>query len=135
MGIAVGSFVSAGRYPIYRTNLPHSAALIKVLEDGTAATLYTGAVDIGQGSDTVLCQMAAEAMGFNYENMNIISGDTETSPHDFGAYASRQTLMSGAAVKEAGEMVKRQAPAYGRRDDECGCRRTGLSRRPYIHEG
>ena len=108
LGIAVGSFVSGAGYPIYRTNLPHSAALIKVFEDGSAATLYTGAADIGQGSDTILCQMAAEAMGFNYEKMKVVSGDTETSTHDFGAYASRQTLMSGAAVKEAGEMVKKK---------------------------
>ena len=108
IGIAVGSFVSGAGYPIYRTDLPHSAAIIKVHPDGTAATLYVGATDIGQGSDTVLCQMAAEAMGYTYENMKIISADTETTPHDFGAYASRQTLMSGAAVKQAGEEVKKQ---------------------------
>ena len=108
IGVAVGSFVSGAGYPIYRTDLPHSAAIIKVHPDGTAATLYVGATDIGQGSDTVLCQMAAEAMGYTYENMKIISADTETTPHDFGAYASRQTLMSGSAVKQAGEEVKKQ---------------------------
>jgi 4-hydroxybenzoyl-CoA reductase alpha subunit len=108
IGMAVGSFVSGAGYPIYRTDLPHAAAIIKVHEDGSGATLYTGATDIGQGSDTVLCQMAAEAMGIKYENMKIVSADTETTPHDFGAYASRQTLMSGSAVKEAGEMIKEQ---------------------------
>ena len=108
IGIAVGSFVSGAGYPIYRTNLPQASAIIKVHEDGSAATLYTMATDIGQGTDTVLCQMAAEAMGFRYENMKIVSADTETTPHDFGAYASRQTLMSGSAVKQAGEEVKRQ---------------------------
>jgi len=108
IGLAVGSFVSGAGYPIYRTNLPQAAAIIKVHEDGSAATLYTGATDIGQGSDTVLCQMAAEAMGYFYENMKIVSADTETTPHDFGAYASRQTLMSGSAVKQAGEEVKQQ---------------------------
>ncbi|MCL5941982.1 MAG: 4-hydroxybenzoyl-CoA reductase subunit alpha [Actinobacteria bacterium] len=108
IGVATGSFVSGAGYPIYRTDLPHAAAMIKVGEDGTSATLYTGAVDIGQGSDTVLCQMAAEAMGYTYEQMKIVAADTETTPHDFGAYASRQTLMSGAAVRQAGEEVKRQ---------------------------
>ncbi len=108
IGVAVGSFVSGAGYPIYRTNLPQASAVIKVNEDGTSATLYTGAVDIGQGSDTVLCQMAAEAMGFTYEQMKIVAADTETTPHDFGAYASRQTLMSGAAVKQAGEEVYQQ---------------------------
>lgn len=108
LGIAAASFVSGAAYPIYRTDLPHAVAMIKVNEDGSSATLYTGAVDIGQGSDTVLCQMAAEAMGYIYEKMRIVSADTELAPHDFGAYASRQTLMSGAAVKQAGEDVKRQ---------------------------
>jgi acyl-CoA synthetase (AMP-forming)/AMP-acid ligase II len=37
--------------------------------------------------------------------MRIVAADTETSPHDFDACASRQTLMSGAAVKQAGEEV------------------------------
>jgi 4-hydroxybenzoyl-CoA reductase alpha subunit len=108
IGLAVGSYVSGAGYPIYRTNLPHSVALIKVNEDGTLAILYTGAVDIGQGSNTVLCQMAAEAMGYKYENMKAVSADTERATHDFGAYSSRQTLMSGSAVKEAGEMIKAQ---------------------------
>ncbi len=108
IGMAASSFLSGAGYPIYRTNLPHSSALIKVSEDGSLATLYTGAADLGQGSDTVLCQMAAEAMGFRYESMRIISADTERVPHDFGAYSSRQTLMSGSAVKKAGEMIKAQ---------------------------
>jgi 4-hydroxybenzoyl-CoA reductase alpha subunit len=106
IGVALGSYISGAGYPIYRTDLPHSTALIKVNEDGSAAVLYTGAADIGQGSDTVLCQMAAEAMGFRYENMTVVSADTERTTHDFGAYSSRQTLMSGWAVKRAGEMIK-----------------------------
>ncbi len=108
LGMAVGSFVSGAGYPIYRTDLPQASAVIRVNEDGTSATLYTGATDIGQGSDTVLCQMAAEAMGYTYERMKIVAADTETTPHDFGAYASRQTLMSGSAVKQAGERIKAQ---------------------------
>ncbi|MDW7711049.1 MAG: 4-hydroxybenzoyl-CoA reductase subunit alpha [Deferrisomatales bacterium] len=111
IGVATGSFVSGAGYPIYRTDLPHSAVVLKVNQDGTSATLYTGAPDIGQGSDTVLCQMAAEAMGYRYEQMRIVAADTETCPMDLGAYSSRQTLMTGAAAKEAGEEVKRQVLA------------------------
>ncbi len=108
IGVATGSFVSGAGYPIYRTDLPHSAVVVKVNEDGTSATLYTGAPDIGQGSDTVLCQMAAEAMGYRYEQMKIVAADTETCPMDLGAYSSRQTLMTGAACKQAGEEIRRQ---------------------------
>jgi 4-hydroxybenzoyl-CoA reductase subunit alpha len=108
IGVSTGSFVSGAGYPIYRTDLPHSSIILNVNEDGTSVTLYTGAPDIGQGSDTVLCQMAAEAMGYRYEQMKIISADTETCPTDFGAYSSRITLMTGAAAKQAGEEVKKQ---------------------------
>ncbi len=108
IGVGTGSFVTGAGYPIYRTDMPHASAVIRVNEDGTAATLYTGAVDIGQGSDTVLCQMAAEGMGYRYEQMKIVAADTETTPLDFGAYASRQTYMSGTAVKQAGEEIQKQ---------------------------
>ena len=80
--------------------------MLRVNEDGTSATLYANAIDIGQGSDTVLCQMAAEAMGYRYENMKIVTGDTETAPLDFGAYSSRQTAYCGWACKRAGEEIK-----------------------------
>ncbi len=106
IGVGCGGFVTGAGYAIYRTDLPHSVAMIRVHDDGTSATLYTGAVDIGQGSDTVLCQMAAEAMGYNYEKMRIVAGDTNLACHDFGAYSSRETLMAGWAVKRAGEDVK-----------------------------
>ena len=89
--MATGSFVTGAGYPIYRNDYPSSSCMIRVNEDGTSATLYSNAMEIGQGSDTVLCQMAAEAMGYRYENMKIVTGDTETAPLDFGAYSSRQT--------------------------------------------
>lgn len=112
LGIGVGGFVSGAGYPIYRTDLPQAAASIRVNEDGTGAILFTGATDIGQGSNTILAQMAAEAMGYIYENMQVVSADTELAPHDFGAYASRQTLMSGSAVKQAGEEVKAKVLSF-----------------------
>ena len=108
IGIGCGAFVTGAGYPIYRTKMPHSAAVITVSEQGDFVTLYIGAVDIGQGSDTILAQMAAEAIGVNYEDVRIVAADTETTPHDFGAYSSRQTLMAGHAVKRAGEEIRRQ---------------------------
>jgi 4-hydroxybenzoyl-CoA reductase subunit alpha len=106
IGLGSGSFVTGAGYPIYRNDWPSSSAMIRVNEDGTAATLYTQAVDIGQGAYTVLCQEAAEAMGFCYENMKIVAGDTEVAPLDFGAYASRLTATCGWACKRAGEEIK-----------------------------
>lgn len=106
IGMATGSFVTGAGYPIYRNDYPSSSAMIRVSEDGTAATLYQNAIEIGQGSDTVLCQIAAEGMGYRYEQMKLVTGDTETAPLDFGAYSSRQTAYTGWACKRAGEEIK-----------------------------
>jgi len=120
IGVGCGAFVTGAGYPIYRTKMPHSAAVIKVSEQGDSVTLYIGAVDIGQGSDTILAQMAAEAIGVTYEDMRIVAADTGTTPHDFGAYSSRQTFMSGLAVKQAGEEIRRQVIQLAGEMLECG---------------
>ncbi len=108
IGIGCGGFVSGAGYPIYRSQFPHSNAVIKVVEDGTMATLFTGEADIGQGSDTVLAQMAAEAMGLTYDRVKVVSADSDVTPLGFGAYSSRVTLMGGNACRMAGEEVKKQ---------------------------
>lgn len=106
IGVGAGGFVSGAGYPIYRSSFPHSNAVINISEDGTTATLFTGAPDIGQGSDTVLTQIAAEELGLKYENIHIVAADTEITPRDLGAYSSRVTLMAGNAVRMAAEKAK-----------------------------
>jgi 4-hydroxybenzoyl-CoA reductase subunit alpha len=108
VGIGCGGFVSGAGYPIYRSQFPHSNAIIKVEEDGSKAVLFTGEADIGQGSDTVLAQMAAEGMGITLDRIDVVSADSDTTPLGFGAYSSRVTLMGGNACKMAGEEVKQQ---------------------------
>ncbi len=108
IGIGCGGFVSGAGYPIYRSKFPHSNAIIRVSEDGEAATLFVGEADIGQGSNTVLTQVAAEAMGLKYDAMRIVAADTETTPRGLGTYSSRVTLMGGNACRMAGEEVKGQ---------------------------
>lgn len=111
IGIGCGGFVSGAGYPIYRSKFPHSNAIIKVQEDGSKAVLFVGDADIGQGSDTVLGQAAAEAMGISFDKISIISADSDITPIGFGAYSSRVTLMGGNASKMAGEDVKKQVIA------------------------
>ena len=108
IGIGCGGFVSGAGYPIYRSKFPHSNAIIKVQEDGSKAVLFVGDADIGQGSDTVLAQAAAEAMGITFDRMSVVSADSDITPIGFGAYSSRVTLMGGNASKMAGEDVKKQ---------------------------
>ena len=94
---------------------PHSVELsgarIRVNEDATA-TLYIGCAEIGQGTDTVMAQIAAESLGIPLADLNLVAVDTDTCPFDPGAYASRQTYVAGHAVKKAGAACKEQIVRY-----------------------
>ena len=95
IGVGCGGFVSGAGYPIYRSQFPHSNAIIRVLEDGEGATLLIAAAEIGQGSETVLTQVAAEALGLAYGDVTMAQCDTSIAPIDLGSYSSRVTLMAG----------------------------------------
>lgn len=82
-------------------------ASIKLNEDGSF-NVMTGATDIGQGSDTVLAQIAAEALGVSMEKIIMHSADTDASVFDYGAYASSTTYISGGGVKVAAERARAQ---------------------------
>jgi 4-hydroxybenzoyl-CoA reductase subunit alpha len=107
IGVACGFFVSGAGYPIYRSDTAHSTVVIKLSEDGGTVNVLTGSADIGQGSDTAMAMIAAEALGVTLSDVRVTSGDTDLSV-DLGAYSSRQTMMTGHATKEAAEDVKRQ---------------------------
>jgi len=90
-------------YPIGFTVAANpSAATVKVNEDGTA-TLLTGTVETGQGSLTVLAQIAAEELGVATEDEHVVSADTVATPMDTGAIASRPTYVTGTATRLAAE--------------------------------
>lgn len=89
-----------------------SSAHVELVEDGSAL-VRSGAADLGQGSDTTLCQIAAETMGLSPERVSIISADTLTTPEAGNSSASRQTYVSGQAVhlaaREIMEIVLKEA--------------------------
>lgn len=102
LGMACFSF-SSGTYP---ASVEVSGARIILNEDGTVQ-LQIGATEIGQGSDTVFAQMAAEVLGVPVAAIYVTSTqDTDLSPYDSGAYATRQTYVAGTAVKKAAGEVK-----------------------------
>jgi putative selenate reductase molybdopterin-binding subunit len=68
----------------------------------------TGATDIGQGSDTILAQIAAEALGVGMDKIIMHSADTDSSVFDYGSYASSTTYISGGGVKVAADRVRQQ---------------------------
>lgn len=77
-------------------------AVIKINDDGTF-NLMIGATDIGTGADTVLAQIAAEALGITAQDIMVYPSDTDLTPFDTGAYASSTTYISGMAAKKAAE--------------------------------
>ncbi|MDY3360411.1 MAG: xanthine dehydrogenase molybdenum-binding subunit XdhA [Clostridium celatum] len=102
LGMACFSYFS-GTYPV---SLELAGARIVMNQDGSIQ-LQVGATEIGQGSDTIFSQMAAEVLGINIKDVHIISTqDTDITPFDTGAYASRQSFITGAAVKKAALEVK-----------------------------
>jgi len=75
-------------------------AIVKVKPDG-GADVIMGTVELGQGSSTVLSQMAAEVLGIPYEKVKFHNRDTDSCPICFGTFASRVTYFAGNAVVQA----------------------------------
>lgn len=84
-----------------------SGCFVKINDDGTAS-LIAGAVDIGQGSDTIMAQIVAEELGITVDKVAIHAKDTDAIPHDGGTSASRVTYLAGNAALYAARDVKRQ---------------------------
>ena len=101
-----GKGIAAMFYPIGFTSYPNpGAAFLKVNQDGTA-NLYIGTADVGQGSTTVLAQIAAEELGVEYDKVTVVAADTKLTPFDLGTVASRVTYIVGNAVQRAAAQAK-----------------------------
>jgi CO/xanthine dehydrogenase Mo-binding subunit len=77
------------------------SAVLKLNDDGFF-NMTVGATDLGTGSDTILAQIAAEALGVAADRIVVYASDTDLSPFDCGAYASSTTFVSGNAAARAG---------------------------------
>jgi len=83
-------------------------AELRLLADGTLLMLSGGA-DLGTGLDTVTAKSAAEILGLDMEDVEVVSGDTDVTPFDKGAYASSGTYFSGNAALRAAEDLRDKA--------------------------
>ncbi|MGD9924619.1 MAG: xanthine dehydrogenase family protein molybdopterin-binding subunit [Pseudorhodoplanes sp.] len=109
LGLAASAHISA---------LLSTGAIVRMLEDGSIV-LNTGATDIGQGSDTVLAQICAEALKVDPQNIVVASPDTDGSPYNWGTTASRVTYTTGRSVVGAADEVIRQAKEHASQILEC----------------
>ena len=101
-----GKGMAAAFYPIGLSGGGDpSQAMIKMNADGTA-DLFLGSVEIGQGSKTVLAQIAAEGLGIDYDQVNVLSSDTSSGPFCMGTFASRVTFIAGNAVIKAADEAR-----------------------------
>jgi xanthine dehydrogenase molybdenum-binding subunit len=102
LGVACFSYAS-GTYPAC---VEIASVRLSLNQDGTVHVM-AGAVEIGQGSDTVIAQMAARTLGIPHEQVRVIQAqDTDVTPFDTGAYASRQAYVSSSAVFRASVQLK-----------------------------
>ena len=151
IGIGCGGFVSGAGYAKYRgqvqlssekklepfikkATFPHSNAIVKISEDGTAAILLILAAEIGQGALTVLSQMCAEALGISLSRVRIRSEDTDISPLDLGAYSSRTTLMGGNAVVRASQDVLKKLFRIVAEEWDCDSRELEATKNQIRHK-
>ena len=108
VGMAIFDY-KTGVFPI---SLETAGCRMTLNQDGSIM-MMTGATEIGQGADTVFVQMAAETVGLSEQNVHLYSTqDTDLSPFDTGAYASRQTYVTGMAVKKTAETLKAKILDY-----------------------
>src|SRR5580698_1249145 len=106
LGMACSHYVSGAANSIIRSDMPHSTVNIKIDRDG-GVVVYTGASEIGQGSDTMTAQVVAEILGCDLSRVRVIAADTDLTPIDLGSYSSRVTFMAGNAALRAAQDVKK----------------------------
>ena len=105
VGLAISTYLSGAGLPIYWNDMPHSEVQIRV-DRGGGVIVYCGAIDIGQGSDSVLAGIVAEVLGLDPHEISLVTADTDLTPIDLGSYSSRVTFMAGNAALQAAQKMR-----------------------------
>jgi len=107
IGLAGSHYVSGAANAIVRAEMPHTTVDLTIDRSGRV-TIYSGASEIGQGSDTMQVQVVAAELGIGLERVKIVAADTARTPIDLGSYSSRVTFMAGNAAIAAAREAKQQ---------------------------
>jgi CO/xanthine dehydrogenase Mo-binding subunit len=102
IGMGVSSYFSGSL--IY----PNSSSVVVKMNDDGSASLLTGALDIGQGAETILSQIVAEELKIPIEEIEVIAADTETTPVDIGSWISGNAYVSGNAARVAAVEIRKK---------------------------
>ena len=92
-------------YGIGNTGVQNPSTARITMDMNGRVTLFTGCAELGQGSTTVLAQIAAETLGLAPEDIRMVVADTKCTTNAGATSASRQTYISGNAVKDAAEKL------------------------------
>ena len=93
-------------YGLGNTSMSNPSTIRIGLSEEGRFTLYNGAVDIGQGSNTILTQIAADALGISPNRFHWVMGDTDLTADAGKTSASRQTFISGKACELAAQDLR-----------------------------
>jgi CO/xanthine dehydrogenase Mo-binding subunit len=99
-----------------------SCAVVKLNEDASLS-IYTGTVEMGQGSETVMAQIAGQELGIPLSQVQVLGVDTDVVPYDLTTSSSRSTFHMGKAVQLAAQHILQQlketvAKEYGVPEDK-----------------
>jgi len=99
-------------FMMFRAGVGTSSAIVRV-DANAHYTLFVGVTDIGPGAKTTMGMIAAEALDVPLSQVEVVSGDTDRCPYSVGESGSRTTIMTGGAVVEAANDLKRQIAQKG----------------------
>ncbi|HYD57096.1 MAG TPA: xanthine dehydrogenase family protein molybdopterin-binding subunit [Burkholderiales bacterium] len=106
-GLGIGCFIEGGAAG------PKETAKLVLERDG-GITVYVGSTNVGQGLETVLLQIAADALEVPMARLRIFHGSTPYLKEGFGSYHSRSTVMGGSAILDAARNLKAKLAAAGK---------------------
>ncbi len=111
VGVGLASLIHVGGGArIYKSD---GCGTIIKMDDYGKANVFTGASDMGQGSETVIAQIVAEQLGLKVEDVHVIHQDTDVCPWDVGAHASRTTFVAGNSALCAAIKIKKRLVDLG----------------------
>ncbi len=106
--LRMGAGIAAGWYGCGNTSIPNPSTIRAGIRPCGNVVLHQGAVDIGQGANTVIAQLFATALGLPFGKLSILGADTDITPDAGKTSASRQTYVSGNAARLAGSALRAQ---------------------------
>ena len=105
-GVGMASLIHVGGGArVYKSD---GCGTIIKMDDFGKVDVFTGATDMGQGSETVIAQIVAETLGLPVDDITVVNNDTDICPWDVGAHASRTTFVAGNAALGAARKMKDQ---------------------------